>query len=121
MKKIRLMTAAASVLLTAGTLVATVPSASAAADACVRPSWSNKSTGVGHAKEGFARVRLGPSSDCAVNIAVGSNYELQYDCWVINSAGNRWTHIRVPSAATGGWVWNGNLDDGGSVADSSKC
>ncbi|MDQ1028767.1 hypothetical protein QF035_006349 [Streptomyces umbrinus] len=121
MKKIRLMTAAASALLTAGTLTATVPSAAAAAEACVRPSWSNKSTGVGHAKEGFARVRLGPSSDCSVNIAVGSNYELQYDCWVINSAGNRWTHVRVPSAATGGWVWNGNLDDGGSVADSSKC
>lgn len=56
-----------------------------------------------------------------MNIAVGSNYALQYDCWVINSAGNRMTHVRVPGAATGGRVWNGNLDDGGSVADSSKC
>lgn len=112
-------TVAVPFLLAASTLAVTAPSASAAT--CQSPSWSNKSTGVGHAKDASAIVRTGPNVGCSGIASVGQNWEMRYDCWFINSSGNRWTHVEVPGASISGWVWNENLDDGGSVAAGSKC
>ncbi|WP_234345227.1 MULTISPECIES: SH3 domain-containing protein [Streptomyces] len=124
-KRARLAAAVAAPLLLSGaTLTATAPAASAAptgADACTHPGWSNKSPGKGTAKGGDAKVRTGPSQDCAVTATVGTSVVLQYHCWVQNSAGNKWTHVRIDGTQINGWVYNGNLDDGGSVHPDNKC
>ncbi|MFJ5228063.1 SH3 domain-containing protein [Streptomyces sp. NPDC088400] len=119
MNKLRMWTAAAvPFVLAASTLMVTAPSAGATAQACQSPGWSNKSTGVGHAKGASEPVHTGPNAGCTIIAYVGQNIQMDYDCWFKNSAGNKWTHVQ---SSVDGWVWNGNLDDGGSVAAGSKC
>ncbi|MCX5090690.1 hypothetical protein OOK36_17665 [Streptomyces sp. NBC_00365] len=48
----------------------------------------NKSTGVGHAKNLNTAVHTGPNAGCSIIAYVGSIYEMRYDCWFVNSAGN---------------------------------
>ncbi|MDQ1015172.1 SH3 domain-containing protein [Streptomyces afghaniensis] len=124
MKKKLWSAAATSVFLAAATLTAAAPSATAApaeAQACTHPAWSNKSSGTGTAKGDTALVRTGPSADCAVTAEVGTDRTLYYHCWVTNSSGNKWTHVRIDGLNVNGWVYNGNLDDGGSQAPDNKC
>ncbi|MFJ9893612.1 SH3 domain-containing protein [Streptomyces sp. NPDC091280] len=98
----------------------TAPVASAAStgalSSCRTHSWSNKDSGTGNALPPSAPLRKGPSSHCSVNGTVYSASKLQYDCYVVNSAGNTWTHARldVPLGLSG-WIWDFNLDDGGST------
>lgn len=124
-KRLKLISiVAAPLLLSGAALTATAPAANAAptgADACTHPSWSNKSPGKGTAKDSTAKVRTGPSEDCAVTATVGTSVALQYHCWVKNAAGNKWTHVRIDGTEINGWVYNGNLDDGGSVHPDNEC
>lgn len=125
MKMTKLGTMAALPLLVASAgLMATAPAAGAAtsaAAACTHPAWQNKSGGEGTAAGSSALVRTGPSADCAVTAEVGTSVTLFYHCWVTNSAGNKWTHVRIDGTQINGWVYNGNLDDGGSQAADNKC
>ncbi|WP_129843675.1 SH3 domain-containing protein [Streptomyces sp. RFCAC02] len=114
---------AASVLplVLAATALAAAPSAVAAeagASACTHPSWSNQDAGTGELRgsETEAAVRSGPYSACP---AVGYlHYELAYyHCFVANSYGNTWTHIRFVNSvgkSVNGWIWDEHLNDGGS-------
>ncbi|MEV4867733.1 SH3 domain-containing protein [Streptomyces syringium] len=123
--KARLLTAAVVPLLAASAALAvTAPPAGAApsgADACTHPAWSNKSGGKGTAAGGSALIRTGPSEDCGVTAEVGTSVTLYYHCWVTNSAGNKWTHVRIGGTEVNGWVYNARLDDGGSKDPSNRC
>ncbi|MEW2576887.1 SH3 domain-containing protein [Streptomyces syringium] len=122
--KARLLTAAAVPLLLASATLVTAPSAGAAptgADACTHPAWSNKSGGKGTPKGSSALIRTGPNKGCGVTAEVGTSVTLFYHCWVINSAGNRWTHVRVEGTEINGWVYNPQLDDGGSDHPGNRC
>ncbi|MFI0980716.1 SH3 domain-containing protein [Streptomyces sp. NPDC021093] len=126
--KAKLVTAVVTPLLAASAALAvTAPQASAAttgttgADACTHPSWSNKSGGEGTAKGTSATVRTGPNKDCPVTATVGTAVTLYYHCWVTNSAGNKWTHVRISGTQINGWVYNPSLDDGGSTDPSNRC
>ncbi|OKH98904.1 hypothetical protein A6A06_25170 [Streptomyces sp. CB02923] len=115
---------AAPLLLSGATLTVAAPAASAAptsADACTHPGWSNKSSGKGTAKGSSVALRTGPNKGCPAVATVGTDRVLFYHCWVKNSAGNRWTHVRIDGLEVTGWVYNKNLDDGGSDKPDNKC
>ncbi|KOG86575.1 hypothetical protein [Streptomyces varsoviensis] len=124
-KRARFAVAATTPLLLLGAAItATAPAAQAASagiNACTHPGWSNKSPGKGKSKSGKASVRSGPNKGCTLLFSAGRTYTLYYHCWVKNSAGHKWTHLRVDSEGVSGWVYNKNLDDGGSVHPDNKC
>ncbi|MGW4236234.1 SH3 domain-containing protein [Streptomyces sp. NPDC004749] len=108
----------------AAAVTATVPSATAASvdvQACTSPKPTDKSSGEGTPKGDYALVRSAPSSSCTAEYLVGTDVTLHYHCWVTNSAGNKWTHVRIDKTKISGWVWNGALDDGGSQAADNEC
>jgi hypothetical protein len=102
-----------------GVPLAGMPSAGAAT--CTHPAWQNLSPGAGKAKTAGTPLRTGPYEACAVVRTVGTSIDLFYHCWVENSYGNKWTHVRVANTETSGWVYNGNLNDGGSVHPDNRC
>ncbi|GAA1614934.1 hypothetical protein GCM10009789_81280 [Kribbella sancticallisti] len=104
-------------LLTGGLIVATTQAAHAA---CSHPAWQNYSPGAGRVTS-TSPIRTGPSSDCGVVTNVGTAKDLFYHCWVENEAGNKWTHVRIANTNTMGWMYNGNLNDGGSVHPDNHC
>ncbi|MFI1258253.1 SH3 domain-containing protein [Streptomyces netropsis] len=124
-KKARIFTAlTAPILLAGATLTVTTPLAHAGptgADACTYPDWTNKSSGKGTAKGATAKLRSGPSEDCFIRYEIGTDAVLYYHCRVKNSVGNKWTHVRVRNSTYEGWVYNGNLSDGGSVHPDNQC
>ncbi|MEU4181025.1 SH3 domain-containing protein [Streptomyces sp. NPDC026589] len=107
-------TAVALPLLVASATLTAAPSASAGSAACTHPSWVNKDSGSGYGQQLYERIRTGPSSDCPMTTWVPSSQRLYYHCYWNNSAGNNWTHVRVSGTEVNGWIWNGNLNDGGS-------
>jgi hypothetical protein len=74
--------------------------------------------GTGHINtvSGVVPLRRGPYVDCATVQDVIATDTLYYHCYVVNSNGYKWTNVRVVILGTDyvGWIWNGNLDDGGS-------
>lgn len=124
MKGIRKWAAAMTPLLMAGALVTVAaPSSYAAADgaqACTHPAWSNKSSGKGQPSGSVTYLRTGPNKDCGITAEVYSSV-MFYHCWVTNSAGNKWTHVRIDGTEINGWVYNPQLDDGGSQAADNRC
>jgi len=76
-------------------------------------AWSNKDTTGGHTPQHSA-IRSGPYSSCTevLTTAIGAFFD--YDCYVVNSLGNTWTHVHGDGQSLG-WIYDGNLDDGGSV------
>lgn len=116
----------ASATAVAGTLLATAPTADAlpstSAARCSTATAVNVSSGSGHGiKSGGTPIRVGPSSSCRAVRVVGSSTLLYYHCWRFNSANNLWTHVRIAGTSTSGWVYNGNLDDGGARSDKESC
>ncbi|GAA1167034.1 hypothetical protein GCM10009654_25040 [Streptomyces hebeiensis] len=104
-------------------LLGTAPAASAVsagASACTSNYfWSNKDSDTGRAVRAVvAPIREVPASCGDKVAAVDSSTKLQYHCYITNSSGNRWTHVRVDGLSTNGWVYSPNLDDGGST---KKC
>lgn len=115
----RIWTAVALPLVTVSGLLATAPVASAAtagASACTTNYfWQNKDSDTGRAiRAVVAPVRELPAN-CGDKIAeVNSDFKLQYHCYITNSSGNQWTHVRIDGTSVNGWVYSLNLDDGGS-------
>ncbi|MGW7411237.1 SH3 domain-containing protein [Streptomyces sp. NPDC054863] len=132
-KRARIFTAVTAPLLLAGaTLTVTAPAANAAPTSApsAAPSaaygcghaWSNKSSGKGYPKAGVTvLIRNGPHESCSATWEATGRVLMQYHCWIENSAGNKWTHIRVDGTNINGWVYNPRLDDGGSVHPDNKC
>ncbi|MEV5239101.1 SH3 domain-containing protein [Streptomyces cinnamoneus] len=123
--KAKILTAAVVPLLAASAAVAvSAPQASAApngARSCTHPGWSDKSGAKGTAKGAEALVRTGPTDDCGIVATVGTRVTLYYHCWVKNSSGNKWTHVRIGGTQIDGWVYNARLDDGGLSSAGTKC
>ncbi|WP_156050398.1 SH3 domain-containing protein [Allokutzneria albata] len=113
-----LVTAALPVVATAAVLTAT-PSAVAAPAACPNPAASDKDSGWGTTKDSTGGpIRVGPSTACATRFWPMIDDKLFYNCYVVNSSGQKWTHVRpdVPNSADKqGWVFSGHLDDGGAT------
>jgi hypothetical protein len=117
--KRRLVTAAVTLPLLAGGFVA-LNASTASADCSSHPAWQNLSSGAGRVTNS-SPIRTGPYESCAVVKQVDTSKDLFYHCWVQNSVGNKWTHVRIANTNTEGWMYNGNLNDGGSTAASSRC
>ncbi|MBU2698332.1 hypothetical protein CCO04_24895 [Pimelobacter sp. 30-1] len=117
----RALAASAALPLLAASLVVLSPSAPATAATCTHPAWQNKSAGAGKGtKTGGTPLRSGPYAACS-GVTISNSKDLFYHCWVRNTEGNYWTHVRVANSETYGWVWNENLNDGGSTAASKRC
>ena len=110
----RLVTSAAALaLLVGGLAVSTADEAGAVA--CTSPAWSNKSNIIGTPLSDGTPVRKGPAGDCDLVWNALTGTQFRYHCYVTDSAGNAWTHVRpddVPGLS--GWVLNSQLDYGGS-------
>lgn len=109
MKRKKWFSAASVPALALAGMIATSAPASAT---CGGHRWSNPD-GTGGSTRGSVSLRIGPHQGCGRTAWV-SGY-LYYHCYIRNSAGNTWTHVRVPGTQIVGWVWDGNLRDGGSV------
>lgn len=102
-------------LLAGGLMIAT--SGPAAAETCTHPSWSDKDkTGYGTGNSGSTAMRTGPEASCGIVATVGTSVRLYYHCYRFNAAGNSWTHVRIDGTNLEGWVYDGNLDDYGSLS-----
>ncbi|HEX8766998.1 MAG TPA: hypothetical protein VF714_01435 [Jatrophihabitans sp.] len=101
-------------LVIAGLVVATAGPADAVT--CTHPAWTDyDKSNWGTGNSSSTPVRTGPSAECGVIATVGTNVVLWYHCYVVNSAGNTWTNLRIDGTNISGWVYDGNLDDGGSL------
>ncbi|GAB2589582.1 hypothetical protein [Kribbella endophytica] len=104
-------------LLAGGFVVVSTQTAEAA---CNRPATQNLSPAAGRVKSS-SPLRVGPSEGCGVVRTIGTGTDLFYHCWVENSAGHKWTYVRVANTNVEGWMYNGNLNDGGSVHPDNRC
>ncbi|MCP3800636.1 hypothetical protein NLX83_15320 [Allokutzneria sp. A3M-2-11 16] len=116
-KRMRL-TAVLPVVVTAA-VVLVAPSAAAAPAACPNPAASDKDSGWGTTKDSTGGpIRVGASTGCATRFWPMIDDKLFYHCYTVNSAGQKWTHVRpdVPNSTDKqGWVLSSQLDDGGST------
>jgi hypothetical protein len=115
----RIAAAAVTVPLLSGGFIA-LNAQSASADCGSHPAWQNLSSGAGRVTNS-SPIRTGPYQSCDVVRQVDTSKDLFYHCWVQNSEGNKWTHVRLANTNVEGWMYNGNLNDGGSTAASSRC
>jgi hypothetical protein len=115
----RLVTAAVTLPLLAGGFFA-LNAQSASADCGSHPAWQNLSAGAGRVTNS-SPIRTGPYQSCDVVKQVDTSKDLFYHCWVLNREGNKWTHVRIANTTIEGWMYNGNLNDGGSTAASNRC
>ncbi|MEV0097376.1 SH3 domain-containing protein [Streptomyces sp. NPDC050738] len=117
MKRQKFWTLAALPLLAAGATLTMAPSASASATdaaACTHPAWSNKDAGSGYISGSSAPLRTGPNEGCPTTATI-YGAKLYYHCYVVNSAGNTWTHARIDGTQINGWIYDGNLNDNGAT------
>ncbi|MER5745253.1 SH3 domain-containing protein [Streptomyces sp. NPDC059913] len=117
MKRTKLWTSLALPFLVASAAIVSAPAAGAAttgASACTHPAWSNKDAGYGYVSGSSAPLRTGPSADCPTTATVYSA-KLYYHCYVVNSAGNTWTHARIDGTQINGWIYDGNLTNSGAL------
>jgi len=93
------------------------PRVSAAVD-CTHSYSDKDKQGTGHVDTGSSVVlHKGPYADCPTVQYVIATDRLYYHCYVVNSFGNTWTNVRVVILGVDyvGWIWDNNLDDGGSL------
>ncbi|WP_051872220.1 SH3 domain-containing protein [Streptomyces sclerotialus] len=105
--------------LTSGAVLLPATSAGAASSAvtCGNANWPHpdKDSGTGTITAGSAAVHTGPYGDCTVTAYLDKGMKVTYDCYSVNSAGNKWTYVRHPQGASIGWVYGKYLDDGGAT------
>jgi hypothetical protein len=63
---------------------------------------------------GGAYQHNGPHDRCAIVGWTYINDRLDYYCYTRNAAGNTWTLLRNTATNAVGWIYDGNLTDGGS-------
>ncbi|MFE4455670.1 SH3 domain-containing protein [Streptomyces sp. NPDC056796] len=113
----KMWTALALPLLAASATLVSAPTAGAAAagaDACTHPAWANNDSGSGYVSGSSAPLRTGPNAGCPTTATVYSA-KLYYHCYVVNAEGNTWTHARIDGTQINGWIYDGNLSNGGAV------
>lgn len=84
----------------------------ASAAVCGGTSWRNVDPATGSAPDP-APIRTGPAARCRNILTAVPGATLRYDCFVVNGAGNRWTHVSTTGQALG-WIYSPNLSNGGS-------
>jgi hypothetical protein len=83
---------------------------------CTHPAWSDSDkSGSGRVTANSTPMRTGPEASCGVVAWVNTSATLWYHCYVFNSAGNTWTNVRIDGTNLIGWIYDGNLNDGGST------
>ncbi len=82
------------------------------AENCSSHSHSDLDSGGGETVSTQTLRRSGPHDTCGSN-AVGSK-AVAYHCYTVNEAGNTWTYVTVRASDAKGWVYDGNLTNGGS-------
>ncbi|MEV6964700.1 hypothetical protein AB0M47_06245 [Hamadaea sp. NPDC051192] len=88
---------------------------SPAAAACSTHSWSDKDpAGANEYTEESAPLRTGPYEDCSAITTLPTSTALNYHCFITNSYGNTWTHVKVKGRDLSGWIWDNHLKDNGS-------
>jgi hypothetical protein len=115
---IRLLSAIAAGAMAVLAPVAIAPVASAQTDtvtSCTHPSWSDKDTATGSVTKDGTIMHTGPNADCPQVVLVHTSAVLEYDCYVLNSSGNTWTHVYARDTGLRGWIYDGYLNDGGSI------
>ncbi|WP_442815917.1 protein kinase domain-containing protein [Streptomyces sp. NBC_01205] len=58
---------------------------------------------------GSYHLTTGPYQSCPAVAMAKSGTKLQYQCYVVNAYGNKWTYVRAADAAASGWMSNDNL------------
>ncbi|MEU1601981.1 hypothetical protein [Micromonospora matsumotoense] len=82
---------------------------------CRQHSHTAKDNTEGTVTKADTPLRLaGPYSDCPIVGYLQPGVRLVYHCYVLNDVGNTWTWVRKPGTETWGWVYDGNLANGGS-------
>ncbi|MGC4808209.1 hypothetical protein [Micromonospora sp. DT233] len=85
------------------------------ASAACKTDWSNKGAGGrGQYTEEAAPLRSGPAEGCSSDKTLPASTALIYHCFVTNTAGNSWTHVKVQGQNLSGWIWDNHLKDNGS-------
>jgi hypothetical protein len=103
--KRRALAMVAAPILALAAMVVVAPSASAN---CGSHSSTNRDPTTG-STIGWVMFRSGPHASCS---GIQINRVVNYDCYVFNESGNTWTHVRFDGRR--GWIYDGNLLDGGS-------
>jgi len=104
----------ASVGLVIGGPLASAEAAPATVTGCADWSWSDKSDGFGWALGG-GWLYNGPNNGCTSVYYLGSGFKLEYDCYVLNTNGVKWTHGRPAGSSVRGWYNSSDLSNGGST------
>lgn len=76
---------------------------------CTHP-WSDKDTDSGTTKSNNAVLRTGPDNSCNVVVRVPGGVSLDFDCYTINDAGKKFTHVQFDDAHKQGWISHVYLD-----------
>ncbi|MGW3208399.1 SH3 domain-containing protein [Streptomyces sp. NPDC001135] len=111
----RTMLAVAAPVIALASVTVAAPTASAsAASGCFNPPHPDKDSATGHVNAGqTAPLRVGFNSACGTVVTLKSNWKLYYHCVAFNGS-SWWTHVRVEGSNLEGWVWDMNLNNGGS-------
>ncbi|GGZ58549.1 hypothetical protein GCM10010387_60550 [Streptomyces inusitatus] len=117
-KRTRFLAAVLPMIAAAGLVTAAAPAQSATSASgplgCSNHPWSNKDSDSGQVTSS-SLVRPGPHASCGETARVYPGEVLYYHCYVTNESGNTWTHLRISGTNIQGWVYDGNLNDGGST------
>lgn len=111
-----------TVLLSAGLAATGMAVAAPAGASTCQKSHPNLSRGSGSAsKPGGTPLWSGPSSTCRNIRHIPRGAKLFYHCWRFSPENNLFTHVRIAGTQRTGWVYNGNLSDGGLHSDKTSC
>ncbi|MFK4070388.1 hypothetical protein [Streptomyces sp. NPDC029674] len=118
---------AAGAALLAGGSVTTAQATAPAADAGIGapPGWSPDGVqscsshshrdidpGGGQTVSTQTLRRSGPHNTCGSNPVHST--AVDYHCYTVNESSNTWTYVTVRATGAKGWVYDGNLTNGGS-------
>ncbi|GAB3805017.1 hypothetical protein [Micromonospora zhanjiangensis] len=122
LRKSKNLAKASAALLVAGIALPILPASASAATAaadCRQHRHQPQDDQLGSVLNADTPLRTaGPYSACPIvgRVQPGRN-SLLYHCWVRNDVGNTWTWVTVRATGQQGWIYDGNLQFGGSGID----
>ena len=107
--------AAAIPVVTVGLIGGVAAPAQAAPTQICTQAWSDKDTGSSTAKSNNAILRSGPDNTCREVARVPGGVSLDFDCYLLNSAGKKFTHVQFSDAGEQGWISHVFLEQGSNT------